>query len=157
MAGHIREEGSHTGWWRNSGAGSGLLGKTKTGRRKGRSGGLLFGSRRDQSEKEGQLWMGILLLRVKKGVYSVAWGARSFRGWQSDYKEITEKKRVAAGEFEVNSLLILIDIFLIYFLFGLLHVARRFGLGKYGLYVVCCWFSGLSFMPCCCWSHCHFL
>ena len=45
---------------------------------------------------------------------------------------------MVAGEFEVNSLLILIDIFLIYFLFGLLHVARRFGLGKYGLYVVCC-------------------
>ena len=45
---------------------------------------------------------------------------------------------MAAGEFEVYALLILIVIFLIYFLFGLLHVARRFGLGKYGLYVVCC-------------------
>ena len=42
------------------------------------------------------------------------------------------------GEFEVNFLFILIDIFLISFLFGLLHIARRFGLGKYGLYVVCC-------------------
>ena len=57
---------------------------------------------------------------------------------------------MAAGEFKVNSLLILIDIFLIYFLFGLLHVARRFGLRKYGLYVICCSFSDLSFMPCCC-------
>ena len=60
------------------------------------------------------------------------------QGVTVDYKEITEKKRVAAGEFEVNSLLILIYIFLIYFLFGLLHVARQFGLGKYELYAVCC-------------------
>ena len=44
---------------------------------------------------------------------------------------------MVAGEFEVNSLFILIDIFLISFLFGLLHIARRFGLGKYGLYAVC--------------------
>lgn len=48
---------------------------------------------------------------------------------------------MAAGEFEVIFLLILIDILLISFLFGLLHIARRFGLENmdYMLYVVDFW------------------
>ena len=50
-----------------------VLGRQKQGgERRDLGGGLFFGSRRDQSGKEGQLWMEILLLRVKKRVYSVA-------------------------------------------------------------------------------------
>ena len=49
-----------------------VLGRQRQGGERRDLGGLFLGSRRDQSGKEGQLWMEILLLRVKKGVYSVA-------------------------------------------------------------------------------------